>query len=69
MEKPKNMRIEEHLFTGWSRTELRSYAKGMVEHYGIQRPPWNDSQRALLRDAWGYCAQRLSARRIGGKAK
>ncbi len=66
---PKNVRIEDHLFTGWRRTELRRYAKGMVEHYSEPRPPWNDAERALLRNAWEHAAQRLSARRIGGKAK
>jgi hypothetical protein len=64
---PKNTRIEDHLFTGWRRTELRSYAKGMVEHYSESRPPWNDAQRDLLRDAWGHAAQRLSERKSGGR--
>jgi hypothetical protein len=67
MEKPKHMRIEEHLFTGWKRSELRLYAKGMVEHYSESRTPWNDTQRALLQDAWGHAAQKLSARKSGGK--
>lgn len=54
----------DNLFTGWRSARIAQYARDRVSLYQQPHPVFNDGERELLREAWGFVV-----RKKGGRAK
>ena len=48
----------DNLFDGWTSARIAQYARDRVSLYQKQHPVFNDGERDLLREAWGFVVRK-----------